>query len=156
MVVNGYGNLLLLTKRGGLAQNGKNAWESRFKTKFTGPIIPFGAEIIYKPIGKTDTAKLHKFGSKMLPGIFVGYAIQEGGYWSGDLIIVDKEDLEKADLITEVHPKRFKANEIHATKLRNGDFQFPLALDEWSQPEIKDADERDRKQQNKRNKKIKE
>jgi len=70
------------------------AWERRFDKKFEGPVIPFGAEITYKPITQKDKDRLHKFGTKMLTGVFVGYDQQAGGYWSNDLKVVDQERRE--------------------------------------------------------------
>ena len=125
-----------------LLKSGQTAWEKRFKTKFTGPNLPLGAEITYKPITDKDKARLHKFGDKTLPGLFVGYSQQAGGYWSGDLLVVDKEELESIELLTELHIKRFNAKEIFAKTLDNGDFQFPLATGEWAQPEMKSAEQR--------------
>lgn len=55
------------------------AYHRRFGENFKGPILPFGCEIRYKPITKDDIARCHKYGDKMLPGIFLGYDIQSGG-----------------------------------------------------------------------------
>ena len=74
--------------------NGKTAHHNRFKENFEGPLIPFGAEIQYKPITDKDKAKLHKFGEKVLSGIFVGYHQRIGGGLSGDLEVADWEAIE--------------------------------------------------------------
>ena len=48
----------------------KTAYKHRFGQDFRGPMIPFGAQIKYKPITDQDIARLHSFGDKLLPGIF--------------------------------------------------------------------------------------
>ena len=61
-----------------LLESEETAYKKRFGCDFTGPLIPFGAEINYKPITSKDEARLHQFGSKVLSGIFVGYDQQAG------------------------------------------------------------------------------
>ena len=72
-----------------LLDDGKTAYQRRWGTDFEGPLIPFGAEINYKPISQKDKARLHVFGKTVLSGIFIGYDQQEGGGWSGDLCVLD-------------------------------------------------------------------
>ena len=95
---------------------GKTAWKSKYGEDFDGPIIPFGAAIEYKPISDKDQARLHKLGCKVLPGIFLGYEQKAGGGWSGDLWVVDSEELETAEHVNKVYPKRLKAAEVLVTK----------------------------------------
>ena len=64
---------------------GNTSWKKRFGEDFKGPIIPFGAECKYKPIYDEYKKRLHKLGSQMLDGIFIGYAQNAGGGWNGDL-----------------------------------------------------------------------
>ena len=45
---------------------------------FEGPIIPFGAMVEYHPISTRDRSRLHQVGKKVLPGIFLGYALIAG------------------------------------------------------------------------------
>ena len=40
-------------------------------------------------------SRLHQFGSKVLPGIFLGYAVHTGRIWKGDILVADIEELEK-------------------------------------------------------------
>ena len=54
---------------------GKTPNERRFGEPFKGPIIPFGAMVVYHPISMRDLARLHQFGKKVLPGIFLGYEL---------------------------------------------------------------------------------
>ena len=67
-----------------IAGDGKTPYERRFGEAFSGPVIPFGAEISYKPIAPKDKDRLHQFGITVLSGIFIGYALQTGGGWTGD------------------------------------------------------------------------
>ena len=62
-----------------LLDGDETAFQRRFKAKSYGPVIPFGAQVTYKPITPQDIARLPKFGSNTLDGIFVGYAQQAGG-----------------------------------------------------------------------------
>ena len=61
---------------------------------FEGTLIPFGANVSYKPISSKDEATLHQFDKKMLAGIFMESALCAGRGWSSDLLIADREDLE--------------------------------------------------------------
>ena len=40
-----------------------------------GPIIPFGSLVEYYPISANDQSRIHQFGKKVLPGLFLGYAL---------------------------------------------------------------------------------
>ena len=94
-----------------------------------------GAEIVYKPYSDKDIARLHKFGSNMLPGIFLGYVQQSGGGWSGDLRVLDQEQIENALDISEIHERRLKAAEVEV--LMDGEnFRFPLADGSLKQPDV--------------------
>ena len=89
--------------------DGFTAYHRRFGHPFDGPIYPFGCKVHYHPISDKDKARLHQFGAKTLPGIFVGYNQRAGGQWSGDLEVLDCGELETASSVTEVFIKRFKA-----------------------------------------------
>ena len=112
---------------------GQTAYKKRFEKDFAGPIIPFGAEITYKPSRKRDIQRLHKFGEKVLSGIFIGYVQDAGGGWSGDLEVADWEEIQDAGMPSEIHTKRFKAKEITVIKVA-GKFRFPLAGGDLKQP----------------------
>ena len=62
-----------------LLSDGKTPYERRFGEPFNGPVMPFGAMVEYHPISSKDISRLHHFGPKVLPGIFLGYALYEGG-----------------------------------------------------------------------------
>ena len=62
-----------------------------------GPIIPFGSLVEYHPITAKDQSRIHQFGKKVLPGLFLGYALYAGGIWKGDVLVADLEELETMD-----------------------------------------------------------
>ena len=73
---------------------------------FNGPVVPFGAMVEYHPISAKDQSRPHRFGAKVLPGIFLGYALYAGRIWKGDIMVAEIEELEEMD-----------ASELHARKL---------------------------------------
>ena len=42
---------------------------------FKGSIIPFGSLVEYYPVSSKDQSKIHQFGKKVLPRLFLGYAL---------------------------------------------------------------------------------
>ena len=79
----------------------------------------------YHPISAKDQSRLHQFGAKVLPGIFLGYALYAGGIWKGDIMIADIKDLEEMDP-SEMHARRLNATEV-LTPQRSGNFIFTVA-----------------------------
>ena len=75
----------------------KTPHEWRFGESFKGPIILYGAMVEYYPISARDQARFQQFGKKVLPAIFLGYALIAGGIWEGDILIADIEELENLD-----------------------------------------------------------
>lgn len=78
-------------------KDGQTPWHARFGEDFRGPTIPLGAEIEYLPISDKDKARVQPFASKLLQGIFVGYEQQAGGGCSGDLLIVNSEEVQNSE-----------------------------------------------------------
>ena len=72
-----------------------------------GPIIPFGSLVEYCPISAKDQSRIHQFGKKVLPGLFLGYALYAGGIWKGDVLVADIEELETMNA-SEIYSKRLK------------------------------------------------
>ena len=70
-----------------------------------GPVIPFGAMVKYHPISAKDQSRLHQFGAKVLPVVFLGYVLYAGGIWKGDIMIADIEELEEMGA-SEIHARR--------------------------------------------------
>ena len=104
---------------------GKTPYERRFGELFEGPIIPFGSLVEYYPISAKDQSRIHQFGMKVLPGLFLGYALYAGGNWKGDIMVADVEELETMDA-SEIYSKRLNAKEVIFPK-ENGNFIFPVA-----------------------------
>ena len=107
-----------------LFSDGKRPLKRRFGQPFKGPIIPFGSLVEYHPITVKDQSRIHQFGKKVLPGLFLGYALYEGGIWKGDVLIADLEELETMDA-SEIHSKRLNAKEVIFPKQK--EFIFPIA-----------------------------
>ena len=84
---------------------GRRPYERRFGQPFKGPIIPFGSLVEYHPITAKDQSRIHQFGKKVLPGLFLGYALYAGGIWKGDVLIADLEELETMDA-SEIYSKK--------------------------------------------------
>ena len=57
---------------------GKLHMNGRFGDHFKGPIIPFGSLVEYYPISAEDQSRIHQFGKKVLPGLFLGCALYAG------------------------------------------------------------------------------
>ena len=93
-----------------------------------GPIIPFGSLVEYHPISAKEQSRIHQFGKKVLPGLFLGYALYAGGIWKGDVLIADLEELETMDA-PEIYSKRLNAKEVIFPK-ENGKFIFQSQMDE--------------------------
>ena len=88
-----------------LLSDGKMPYERRFGQPFKGPIIPFGSLVEYYPITSKDQSRIHQFGKKVLPGLFLGYALYAGGIWKGDVLIADLDELETMDA-SEIYSKK--------------------------------------------------
>ena len=56
----------------------KTLCERRFGEPFKWPIIPFGAMIEYHLSPPKDKMRIHQFGKKVLPGVFLGYELIAG------------------------------------------------------------------------------
>ena len=70
-----------------------------------------------------DQSRIHQFGKKILPGLFLGYALYAGGIWKDDILVADIEDLETMDA-SGIYAKRLNAKEvIFHTKKENSYFQ---------------------------------
>ena len=79
----------------------------------------------YYPISAQDQSRIHQFGNKVLPGIFLGYAFYAGEIWKGDVLVADVEELETMDA-SDIYAKRLDAKEVIFPK-ENGKFIFPIA-----------------------------
>ena len=104
--------------------DGKTPYEIRFGQPFKGPIIPFGSLVEYDPKTAKDQSRIHQFGKKVLPGLFLGYAPNAGWIGEGDVLVADIEELETMDA-SEIYSKRLNAKEVIFPK--EGEFIFPAA-----------------------------
>ena len=44
----------------------------------------------YHPVSVKDLSRLHQFGKKVLPGIFLGYVSYAEGIWKGDILVASQ------------------------------------------------------------------
>ena len=95
-----------------LLSDRKTPHERRFGVPFNGPVIPFGVMVEYHPKSAEDLSRLHQFGSKVLPSIFLGYALGAERIWKGDILVADIEELEQIDA-SEIDARRLNAKEIN-------------------------------------------
>ena len=100
-----------------LLSDGKTPYERRFGQPLKGPIISFGSLVEYHPITAKDQSRIHQFGKKVLPGLFLGYALYARGIWKGDVLIADLEELDTMDA-SEIYSKRLNAKEVIFPKTR--------------------------------------
>ena len=105
--------------------DGKTPCERRFGQPFKGPIIPFGSLVESHPFTAKDQSRIHQFGKKVLPGLFLGYALYAGGIWKGDVVVADLEELETMDA-SEIYSKKTQCErgDISQRKRR---IYFPIA-----------------------------
>ena len=94
-----------------LLSDGKTPYERRSGKPSGGPVIPFGSLVEYHPKTSKDQSRIHQFGKKVLPGLFLGYALYAGGIWKDDVLIADLEELETMDA-SEIYSKRLNAKEV--------------------------------------------
>ena len=73
-----------------LLSDGKTPYERRFGEPFKGPIIPFGSMVEYHPCSAKDLSRLHQFGKKVSPGIFLGYVLYAERFWKGDKMVMEQ------------------------------------------------------------------
>ena len=86
--------------------DGKTPCERLFGKPFNGPVIPCGAMVEYHPLSAKDVSRLHQFGPKVLPGIFLGYALNAVG-----ILVADIEELEQTDA-SEIHARKLNVKEV--------------------------------------------
>ena len=89
----------------------KTPYERRFGMPFDGPVIPFGAMVEYHAISSKDLSRLHQFGPKVLPYIFLVFVLCAARIWKGDILVADIEELEEIDA-SELQARRLSAKEV--------------------------------------------
>ena len=108
-----------------LLSDGKTPYERRFGQPSKGPIIPFGSLVEYYTIFAKDQSRIHQFGKKVIPGLFLGYALYAGRIWKGDVLVADLEELKTMDA-SEICSKRLNAKEV-IFPTEKGELIFPIA-----------------------------
>ena len=108
-----------------LLSDGKTPYERRFGKPLKGPIIPFGSLVEYYPISAKDQSRIHQFEKKVLPGLFLGYALYAGKFervtcWLQTLRSWKRWTHRKST------QKRLSAKEVIFPK-EKGEFMFPIA-----------------------------
>ena len=117
-----------------LLSDGKTPYERRFGEPFKGPIIPFGSLVEYHPQTAKDQSRIHQFGKKVLPGLFLGYALYAGGIWKGDMMVADLEELETMDA-SEIYSSKTLCEGSHISKRKWKVHFFQSQMDESNSPE---------------------
>ena len=105
-----------------LLSDEKTQYGRRFGQPFRRPIIPFGSLVEYYPTTAKDQSRIHQFGKKVLPELFLGYALYAEGIWKGDVLVADLEELETMDA-SEINSKRLNAKEVIFPK-ENGNCNY--------------------------------
>ena len=105
-----------------LLSDGKTSYERRLGIPFNGPVIPLGAMVEYHPISAKDISRLHQFGARVLPGVFLGYVLYAGGIWKGGIMVADIEEWEEMDA-SDLHARRLNAKEV-LTPMKGDNFLF--------------------------------
>ena len=105
--------------------DGKTPHERRFGEPFKRPVISFGAVVECHPISAKDQSRLHHFGKTVLPGIFLGYALDAREIWKGEILVADIVELGKVDA-SEIHARRLNAKEEQTSK-KGENFILPFA-----------------------------
>ena len=112
-----------------LLSDRKTPYERRFGEPFKGPIIPFGSLVEYHPIIAKDWSRIHQFGKKVLPGLFLGYALYAGEIWKGDVLVADLEELETMDA-SEIYSKKTQCERGDISRRKRKIYFFQSQMDE--------------------------
>ena len=64
----------------------------------------------------------------------MGYVQHAGGGWTGDLLVSDWEQIERATTNSDIYTKRFKAEEVAVT-LKQDAYCFPIAAGDLCLPD---------------------
>ena len=111
-----------------LLSDGKTPYERRFGEPFKGPIIPFGSLVEYHPITAKDQSRIHQFGKKVQPGLFLGHALYAGRIWKGDILVADIGELETTDA-SEIYSKK---TQCKGNNMSQGKWKFYFSSRRWT------------------------
>ena len=73
----------------------------------------------------SELNEMHPMGPPKLRGIFMGYHLNEGGFFIGDALVADWEDIEQAERVSDIPIRRLKDKEVFP-KMYNKTFRFPF------------------------------
>ena len=88
----------------------------------------------YHLVSAKDQSRLHQFGNKVLPGIFLEYALYAERILKGDMLVADIEELEKLDA-SEIYTRRLNAEEVLTSKIGETSWNKKNCLEETMEPE---------------------
>ena len=71
--------------------DGHTPYELRFNSPPEGPIILFGAEVKFFSKSAKDQGRVHQPGTKFLFGIFMEYALNAAGSWTGEIFFPEND-----------------------------------------------------------------
>ena len=77
-----------------LPVDGKTHFERKYDTPIRGPIVPFGAEILYRPISTEDKNRLLHSAHKSSQAFLLDMPQNAGSGWTGDLRVAGAEELK--------------------------------------------------------------
>ena len=95
-----------------LLEDDTTPYQRKFQLKWAGPIYPFGAQVTYQPKSDADKDKIKAFGAQTLNGLFAGYELQQGCRWSGNLLVFDWDNLEKATHASQINIRIVPSKEV--------------------------------------------
>ena len=103
-------------------------YQARFRVEFLGPIFPFGCSVEYQPSNPNYNKSGHAVGPKTRRGISFGYHLDQGGYFKGDLLVVDEQQMENAAHPVTKMTTRIRMGEVFKVIQADGTFEFPVAF----------------------------
>ena len=117
-------------------------YKFRYNEDFPYELIPLGAELHFKPESPKDMRKLNKYNEKMFPGIMLGYKLLAGNKPSGDILILEREDIENARTPQGLLKRRaISLQQVTTVRVKQEDgsylYRFPIATGDWKQPQPK-------------------
>ena len=100
-------------------QMGKNSvWKTIFENHSKDQYFLYGAMVEYHPISARDQSRIHQVGKNVLPGIFLGYELDAGRIWKGDILVADLKRLGKVGRIRYLSSKNQRVSSIDYSKRR--------------------------------------
>ena len=102
---------------------GRRPYERSFGQTFKGPVIPFVPLVEYHLITAKDQSRIHQYGKKVLPGLFLGYALYAGEFGRVTYWLQTLRSWRRWTHRKSTH-NRLNAKEVIFPK--QGEFIFPI------------------------------